>query len=94
MHSPLGMIKLNMFCAASGSYLTPLPYHKEGKSDNHFFSLRNGSQAQIWKPFSAIHNFTKSDVPEMLKDAKEIPMRHLVMTVFNSRKSGRHPDLE
>ena len=55
----------------------------------------NGSQIQIWKPFiSAIPNFTKNYIPEMLKDTKEIPMRHLLMTIFNSRKSGRHPDLE
>ena len=26
----------------------------------------------------------------MLKDTKEIPMRHFIMTIFNSRKSGKH----
>ena len=30
----------------------------------------------------------------MLKDTKEIPMRHLIMTIFNSRKSGRHPGIK
>ena len=30
----------------------------------------------------------------MLKDTKGIPMRHLMMTIFNSRKSGKHPGLE
>ena len=30
----------------------------------------------------------------MLKDIKDIPMRHLIMTIFNSRKLGRHPGLE
>ena len=55
----------------------------------------NGSQIQIWKSFiSAIPNFTKSGIPELLKDTKEIPVRHLIMTIFNSRKSGRHPGLE
>ena len=101
VHPPLGMIKLNMFCVASSSYLTLLPYfHNESKSDiqDHFIeNLRtyNGSQIQIWKPFiSAIPNITKSDIPEMLKYTKEIPMRHLIITICNSRKSGRHPGLE
>ena len=44
--------------------------------------------------FSDIPNFTKSDIPEMLNDTKEISMRHLIMTSFNSRKSGRHPGHE
>ena len=51
-------------------------------------SLKNydGSQIQIWKPFiSAIPKFIKSDIPEMLKDTKEIPIRHLIITIFNSR---------
>ena len=30
----------------------------------------------------------------MLKDTKEIPIRHTIMTILNSRKSGRHPGLE
>ena len=30
----------------------------------------------------------------MLKDTKEIHMRHLTMTIFHSRKSGRHSGLE
>ena len=99
VHPPLGMIKLNISCAASSSYLTLLPYHNESKSDiqDHFIEKLNNynaSQIQIWKPFiSAIPNFTKSDIPEMLKDTKEIPMRHLIMMIFNSRKSGRHPGL-
>ena len=76
MHPTLGMIKLNMSCAASISYLTLLPYHNESKSDiqDHFIEKLknyNGSQIQIWKPFiSAILNFTKSYIPEMLKDTK------------------------
>ena len=95
------MIKLNMSCAAASSYLILLPcYHNENKSDiqDHFIEKLknyNGSQIQIWKPFiPAIPNFTKSYIPEMLKDTKVIPMRHLIMTIFNSRKSGRHPGLE
>ena len=34
----------------------------------------------------------KSDIPEMLKDTKKIPMRHLILSVFNSRKLGRNPE--
>ena len=101
VHPPLGMIMLNMSCAASSIYLTLLPYyHNESKSDiqDHFIEKLknyNGSQIQIWKSFiSAIPNFTKSNIPEMLKDTKEIPVRQLIMPIFNSRKSGRHPGLE
>ena len=79
-------------------YLTLLPfYHNESKSDiqDHFIEKLknyNGSPVQIWKPFiSAIPNFTKSDIPQMLKDIKEIPMRHLIMTILNSKMLGRHP---
>ena len=81
--------------------LTLLPYyHNESKSviQDHFIEKLknyNGSQIQIWKPFiSAIPNFTKSYIPVMLKDTKEIPMRHLIMTIVNSRMSGRHPGVE
>ena len=90
-----------MSCAVSSSYLSLLPYyHNESKSDiqDHFIeNLKNynGSQIQSWEPFiSAIPTFTKSDIPEMLKDTKEIPMRHLIMTIFNSKESGKHPGLE
>ena len=41
-HPPLRMIKLNMSCAVSSSYLTLLPYyHNESKSDIKIISLRN-----------------------------------------------------
>ena len=100
VHSPSGIIKLNMSCDASSSYLTLLLYyHNESKSDiqDHFIKKLknyNDSQIQIWKPFiSAISNLTKSDIPELLKDSKEISMRHLIVTIFNSRRSGRHPGL-
>ena len=101
VHPPLGIIKLNMPCPASSSFLTLLSYyHNESKSDiqDHLiekFKNYNGSQIQIWKSFiSAIPNFIKCDIPEMLKDTKGKPMRHLIMTIFNSRKSGRHPGLQ
>ena len=101
MHPTSGMIKLNMSCTASRSYLALLPYyHNESKSDIQDYFIEklknyNGSQIQIWKQFIlAIFNFTKIDIPEILKDAKEISMRHLIMTIFNSRESGRHPGLE
>ena len=80
------------------SYPTLLPYyHNESKPDiqDHFIEKLknyNGSDFQIWKPFiSAIPNFTKSYIPEMLKDTNEIPTWHLIMTIFNSRKSGSPP---
>ena len=75
-------------------------YHNKSKFDiqDHFIEkLKNysGSQIQIWKPFiSAIPNFTKSYIPEMLKGTKGVPIRHLIMTIFNSGKSGRHQCFE
>ena len=50
----------------------------------------NGSSLQIWKPLiSTVPNFTKTDIPALLKDTKEIPMRHLILTAYKSRKSGQ-----
>ena len=49
--------------------------------------LKFGSHSQ-----QPIPNFTKSDIPEMLKDTKEIPIRQLSLSVFNSRKLGRNPE--
>ena len=90
-----------MSCAASSSCLTLLPYyHNECKSDfqDHFIEKLksyNGSQIQIWKPLIyAIPKSTKNDIPKMKKDTKKYPCRHLTVTIFNSRRSGRHPGLE
>ena len=51
--------------------------------------LKFGSHSQ--QPSLILH---KSDIPEMLKDTKDIPMRHLILSVFNSRKLGRNPEHE
>ena len=46
--------------------------------------------SEFWIPFiSLVHIFTKTDIPAILKDAKEIPMRHLILAVYKSRKSGQ-----
>ena len=98
VNPPLGIIKLNMSCSATSSYLTLLPYyHNESKwvIQDQFIDdlkLHNGSYLQIWKPFlSTVLNFPppKTDIPAVLKDTKEIPMRHLILTAYNSRKSGQ-----
>ena len=34
-------------------------------------------------------NFTKTDIPAVLKDTTEIPMGHLILTAYKSRKSGQ-----
>ena len=93
---PLGIIKLNISCTATSSYLTLLPYyHNESKSNiqNQFIdNLKsfNGSNLQIWKPFiSTIPNFTKANIPAVLKDTKEISRRHLTLTAYKSKKSGQ-----
>ena len=79
INSPLGVIKLNMSCIAKYNYLIILPYyHNESKSniqDQFIDNLPsyNGSNLQIWKPFmSTVPNFTKTDIPTVLKDTKEI----------------------
>ena len=85
VNPPLGIINQNMSCTATSSYLTLLNYyHNESKlniQDQFIDNLKsyNGSNLQIWKLFiSTIANFTKTDTPAVLKDTKEIPMRHLI----------------
>ena len=87
---------MNMSCTAKSSYLTLLPYyHNESKlniQDQFIDNLKsyNGSNLQIWKPFiSTMPNFTKTDIPAVLKDTKEIPMRYFILTDYKSRKSGQ-----
>ena len=96
VNPPLGIMKLNMPCSTKSSYLTLLPYyHNESKSNiqDQFIDnpkSYNGSSLQIWKSFiSAVPNFTKTDIPVILKDIKEIPMRHLILTAYKFRKSGQ-----
>ena len=71
---------MNMSFTATSSYLL-LPYHhNESKSnvqDKFFDNLKscNGSNVQIWKQFiSTVPNFTKTDIPTVLKDTKEAAM--------------------
>ena len=85
-----------MLCTTTCSYLTLLPYyHNKSKSniqDQFIDNLKsyNGSNFQIWKPFiSTVHNLTKTDIPAILKDTKEIHMRHWILTAYKSRKSGQ-----
>ena len=95
INPPLGMNKLNMSCTGASSYLTLIPYYRnESKlniQDQFTDNLKsyNGSYLQIWKPFIlTMPNFTKPDIPTVLKDTKENPMQHLILTVYKSRKSG------
>ena len=49
-----------------------------------------GLTLQIWKPFfSTIPNFTKTDIPAVLKDTRDIPIRQLILTAYKSRKSDQ-----
>ena len=93
---PISLINLNMSCTAFHSHLTLLPYyHNESKAEFQDHSLdilqaHNESEIQIWKPItSKIPNLTKTDIPEEMKDTKEIPMRHLLMTVTKLRKASK-----
>ena len=95
MNPPLGIIKLTVTYTATSSYLTLLLYyHNESKSniEVHFIDnpkSYNGSRLQMWKAcISTVPNFTKNDIPAVLKDTKEIPMRQLMLTAYKSRKSG------
>ena len=76
VNPPLGIIKLNMSYTATSSYLTLLPYyHNESKANIQDLKSYNGSSLQIWEQFiSNLPNFTKTDIPTVLKDTKEIHM--------------------
>ena len=98
---PLGIIKLNMSCAATSSYLTlPSYYHNESKlnsSLNRSSSIDNlksynGSSPQIWIPcISTMSLASQNQVSlQYWKDTKEIHMRHLILTAYKSRKSEQH----
>ena len=96
VNTPIDLVKCNMSCTATSSYLTLLHYyHNERKLNipNQFIdNLKsyNGSNLQIWKPFSStVPNFTKTDIPAVLKDTNEIPRRHLILTAYKSIKSGQ-----
>ena len=85
-----------MSCTATSSYLTVLAYYQNGRKSNiqdqFIDNLKsdNGSNLKTWKPFiSTVTNFTKTDIPAVLKDTKEIPMRHLNLSAYKSRKSGQ-----
>ena len=34
-------------------------------------------------------NFSKTDIPAVLKDTKDIPMRYLILTFYKSKRSGQ-----
>ena len=75
VNPPLGIIKHNMSCTATSNYLNLLPYyHNESKSNIQVQFINNlksdnGSHLQMWKPFiSIVPNFTKTDIPVVLKD--------------------------
>ena len=92
VNPPIGIIKLNMPCTATSWYLTLLPsYHNESISniqDQFTDNLKsyNGSHLQIWKPFiSTVATFMKTDIPAVVKDTTDIPMRHLILTAYKSR---------
>ena len=96
VNPPLGIIKLNMLCTTTSSCLTLLPYcHNESilNIQDQFIDnlkLYNESKLQIWKPFtSTVPNFTKTHIPALLKDTKEIPTRHLISSAYKSGKSGQ-----
>ena len=81
---------------ATSSYLTSVSYyHNESKlniQDQFIANLKsyNGSNLLILKPFiSTVPFFTKTDISAVLKDIKEIPMRHLILPSHKSRKSGQ-----
>ena len=70
-----------MYCTATSSYQTLLPYyHNENKlniQDQFIDDLKsyNWSSLQIWKPFiPTAPNITKTDIPAVLNDSKEISM--------------------
>ena len=80
VNTPLHIIKLNMSCTATSSYLTSLSYsHNESKFhiQDQFIDNRksyNRSNLQIWKPFiSTVPNFTKKISLQYWKTLKRFP---------------------
>ena len=78
VNPPLGITKLNMSHTVTRCYLTLLPYyHNESKLNiqgQFIDNLKsyNGTNLQMWKPFiSTMPNFTKKDIPALLKDIRD-----------------------
>ena len=83
---PLSIIKLEMTCSAHNREITLLPYFFSQtkchmKSEPFFAMLResNVSEVQIWRPFiSSLPNFSKTELPEILKTVDKIPMSEFI----------------
>ena len=85
----ISVIKLSMSCTVTSDYLTLLPYcHSESKADIqdqivHGLSLYIGYKFKILEPcLTNVQNFTKTDIRNELKDTKESPVKHLLMTFY------------
>ena len=69
-----------MPCTSQRKYLTLLPYYHNKTQTNiqdqfvHGVSLYNGSKLKIWESFLNVLKFTKTEIPNELKDTKENPM--------------------
>ena len=86
-----------MSCTATSGYLTLLPYYPDESKlniqDQFIDNLKSyhWSHLQLWKQvISTVPTFTKTDIPAVLKDTKEIPLGHLILNAYKSRKSGKH----
>ena len=99
VNPPLAIIKLNMSSTATSSYLNLLPYyHNESKLNLSrsvclliILNLIIGLTSKFGKHSSQLHAiFTpKPDIPAVLKDMKDIPMRHLILPAYKSRSAGQ-----
>ena len=85
-----------MSYTATSSYLTLVTcYHNERKLNIRdqfidYLKSYNGCNLQTWKLFIlTIPSFTKTGIPAVLKDTKEISMRHLILTTNKSRKADQ-----
>lgn len=82
---PIQVVRLGMACSATTDTLTLPPYyHHESKYDisnslDQFTYRFNASTVKMWEPFhTALPNFTISDLPQKLKNIKDIPMDSLI----------------
>ena len=92
----MGIIKLNMSCTTTSSYINLITLIITRNADWTFkislFIILNvimGLTSKFENYSSQLCLLSQKHIPAVLKDTKEIPMRHIILTMYKSRKSGQ-----
>lgn len=93
VHPPLGIVKLSTTCWASNDYLTLPPFY-EIKAESQvtdtwgsLLQLKNITRFSLWQNFSSTFPKLPSlEIPDKLKNLREIPMPSFIDYVHNYRK--------